>query len=100
MPKIFEYFGLVFYIYTNDHLPIHVHVKHGELESKIEFIYENAELVDLKLKKVRGRSSLSIKHIKDAMAFCNKYNEAIKDCWLDIMVFNKPVKAKKITKKI
>ena len=30
MPKIFEYFGLIFFVYTEDHLPIHVHVKYAE----------------------------------------------------------------------
>ncbi|MDE6341047.1 MAG: DUF4160 domain-containing protein, partial [Muribaculaceae bacterium] len=25
MPKIFEYFGLIFYFYSNEHEPIHVH---------------------------------------------------------------------------
>lgn len=39
MPKIFEYFGLIFFIYTEDHLPIHVHVKYAEYESKFEEAY-------------------------------------------------------------
>ena len=29
MPKIFEYFGFIFYFYSNVHEPIHVHVMHG-----------------------------------------------------------------------
>ena len=28
MPKIFEYFGFVFFFYSNEHEPIHVHVTH------------------------------------------------------------------------
>ena len=27
MPKIFEYFGFIFYFFSNEHEPIHVHVK-------------------------------------------------------------------------
>ncbi|MBQ9467344.1 MAG: DUF4160 domain-containing protein [Muribaculaceae bacterium] len=30
MPKIFEYFGFVFFFYSNEHEPIHVHVIHGK----------------------------------------------------------------------
>lgn len=41
MPKIYEYFGLVFFFYANDHEPIHVHVQYAEYESKIIFIYDN-----------------------------------------------------------
>jgi len=29
MPKIFEYFGFIFYFYSNEHEPIHIHVLHG-----------------------------------------------------------------------
>ena len=25
MPKIYEYLGLIFFFYANEHLPIHVH---------------------------------------------------------------------------
>jgi hypothetical protein len=25
MPKIYEYFGIVFFFYANDHEPVHVH---------------------------------------------------------------------------
>lgn len=35
MPKIFEYFGYVFFFYSNEHEPIHVHVKNGELKSVV-----------------------------------------------------------------
>ncbi len=27
MPEIYEYFGLIFYFFSNEHDPIHVHVK-------------------------------------------------------------------------
>ncbi|MBC8005509.1 MAG: DUF4160 domain-containing protein [Verrucomicrobia bacterium] len=30
MPKIFEYLGFVFFFYSNDHKPLHVHVRYGE----------------------------------------------------------------------
>jgi hypothetical protein len=29
MPRIFEKDGYVFFFYSNDHRPIHVHVRHG-----------------------------------------------------------------------
>jgi hypothetical protein len=29
MPKIFEKDGFKFFFYSNEHLPIHVHVRHG-----------------------------------------------------------------------
>ena len=38
MPKIYEYIGLAFFFYANDHMPIHVHVQNGEHECKLEFM--------------------------------------------------------------
>ena len=36
MPKIYEYFGFVFYFYSNEHEPIHVHVTHDGCETIFE----------------------------------------------------------------
>ena len=47
MPKIYEYFGIAFLFYANDHEPIHVHVQYAEYENKVTFIYENGALVSL-----------------------------------------------------
>lgn len=30
MPEIFRFFGLRFFFYSHDHLPIHVHVKNAD----------------------------------------------------------------------
>ena len=44
MPKIFEYFGFIFYFYSNEHEPIHVHVIHGARESIFDLIMMNGAL--------------------------------------------------------
>ncbi len=38
MPKIFEYFGFIFYFFSNEHEPIHVHVLHGKYKDKQETV--------------------------------------------------------------
>lgn len=48
MPKIFEYFGFIFYFYSNEHEPIHVHVIHGGAESVFDLILMNGELVEIR----------------------------------------------------
>ena len=35
MPTVFELFGLRFFFYSDDHPPIHVHVKRDDNEAKI-----------------------------------------------------------------
>jgi Domain of unknown function (DUF4160) len=36
MPTLFIIFGLRFFFYSNEHLPIHVHVKNADGEAKFE----------------------------------------------------------------
>lgn len=41
MPKLYEYFGLIIFFYSNEHEPIHVHGKYQNTEGKAEFIIDN-----------------------------------------------------------
>ena len=52
MPKIFEYFGFIFYFFSNEHEPIHVHVLHGDKESIFDLIMMDGNLADI---HVRGK---------------------------------------------
>jgi Domain of unknown function (DUF4160) len=36
MPEIFRFFGIRFFYFSNDHLPIHVHIKTGDGTAKFE----------------------------------------------------------------
>ena len=51
MPKIFEYFGFIFYFYSNEHEPIHVHVIHGGRESIFDIIMMNGALAGISLRR-------------------------------------------------
>lgn len=57
MPKLYEYFGLVILFYSHEHEPIHVHCKFQGKESKAEIIFENGELVEVRILKVKGKST-------------------------------------------
>jgi hypothetical protein len=47
MPTLFHYMGLRFYFYSNDHLPIHVHVKIENAEARYQ--------VDPEMKLIENR---------------------------------------------
>ncbi|MDD2387793.1 MAG: DUF4160 domain-containing protein [Bacteroidales bacterium] len=55
MPKIFEYFGIVFYFYSNEHMPVHIHVKSGKSESIYELHMKAGVLDELKKRKKKRR---------------------------------------------
>lgn len=67
MPKIFQYLGYIIRFYTNDHLPIHVHIEYRGKEVKVEFSIKD-ELVILLFKKVRGKNPLTEAEAKEVAA--------------------------------
>ena len=54
MPKIFEYFGFVFFFYSNEHEPIHVHVTHKGCQSIFELIMDNGILTEIRMREKAG----------------------------------------------
>lgn len=100
MPKIYEYLGFVFFFYSNEHLPIHVHVSFGEFESKVELIYENGILKKLIVQEVKGRNSLTQKDLKIALKFVKKYHKGILEKWTTFFVLNKKVKCETINERL
>ena len=78
MPKIFEYFGFIFYFYSNEHEPIHVHVIHGAKESIFDLIMLNGILVKIHVREKKGAEPLSEKEKRTAEGFIRKYGMRIK----------------------
>ena len=73
MPTLFIIFGLRFFFYSNEHLPIHVHVKNADGEAKFEV--ENVILISNKglKKKDIALASAIIEENKEIII--NKWNE-------------------------
>jgi len=100
MPEIYNYIGLTFKFYSNEHYPIHVHVLKGEYESIYDLIIVNNMLVELKSRKKRGKEKLPTNDAKKAEDFIKAYYQKIIDKWTDYFVRNIPVKSTRLTKKI
>lgn len=100
VPKIYEYLGIIFFFYANEHSPLHVHARMGEYESKIEFEYLNGKISNILFKKVRGRTEIPFAKRKDIKKFILKYHNGIVEKWIAFFVMNKKTKTEKITKKI
>ena len=73
MPEIFRFFGIGFFYFSNDHLPIHVHIKNSDGTAK--FSLNPIELLEnkgIKMKDIylaqsvtEENQELIIKHWKD-----------------------------------
>ena len=64
MPKIFEEDGYSFFFYSNDHPPIHVHVRcgGGEAVFKVEPGVELRESQGLKVRELARAEQLAVEH--------------------------------------
>lgn len=100
MPKIFEYFGFIFYFYSNEHEPIHVHVLHGEKESIFELIMYDGKLSKIEMREKRGSKPLSDKDKRTVIEFIEKYHKNIIEKWVKFFVLKKAVKSTNIKTKI
>lgn len=63
MPTIIYLFGLRFFFYSEEHLPIHVHVQNGDGRAKI--IVSNLEVVE--------NNGIKPKDIKKAIMIVEEY---------------------------
>ena len=100
MPKIFEYLGFIFYFYSNEHEPIHVHVTKAERETIFEIIMLNGQLQQIKKRKARAKNQLTNKEEKEALLFINEYHKKIIEKWINFFVLKKAVKTTKVTRKL
>ena len=64
MPKIFKKDGYTFFFYSNEHTPIHVHVRYGGGEAVfiVEGIVELRESYGLKVKELTRAQRLAEEH--------------------------------------
>ena len=99
MPKIFEYLSYIIRFYSNDHLPIHVHVQIEERESKAEFLFLDKEIKIL-FKKVKGKEPLTLSEAKEIALFLKKYADEIIEKWNKVFILNQKVDCKKVKIKL
>jgi len=100
MPKLFEYLGITIMFYSNEHEPIHVHGKFQGMENKAELIIVNGEVVEVQIKKVKGRSELDPQKLKDFKNFVVLFSDQIIQKWVDYFIYHKSIKCIKIEGKL
>src|SRR5258708_4825429 len=96
MPKIYEYIGFIFFFYSNEHLPIHCHVKKGEREIKAELQYNEGKLL-VKFIKVKGKTKFEGKDLDNIESFIRKHHKQIVEKWTLFLIYGKSPNFDKIT---
>lgn len=75
MPKVFEQDGYRFFFYSNEHPPIHVHVRYGSGEAvfNVEPIIELRESHGLKVRELAKAEDLAIAHQQQIIEAWNEH---------------------------
>ena len=100
MPRIFEYLGILIFFYSNEHEPIHVHGKYDGCESKAELYIVDGEIVEIKIKPIKGLKPLTGAKLKDFEEFLEKFADQIVQKWINYFVYHKDIEFEKINTRI
>lgn len=77
MPTLFTIFGLRFYFYSEEHLPIHVHVRNSDGRAKIQ--------VDPEVVLIENRG-IKPNDLKKALSLTQLYKEQITEFWYEFFM--------------
>ena len=101
MPQIYRYFGLIFYFWSDDHLPAHVHVTDTSetRETVFDLILENSILIEMKMRTDR-KPPLKPEEVTKAKAFIGFYYPQIVKKWFQYFVCGEKLKSVTVTKKV
>jgi hypothetical protein len=72
MPKVFEKDGYKFFFYSNEHRPIHVHVRHGDGEA----VFDVEESVAL-----RESQNMKVNELSKAQQLAEENKQLIVEKW-------------------
>ena len=97
---LYEYFGLIFLFYSDDHDPMHLHVQHGDREGIIMLIIVEGKLVELRWRAKRGADMLKEKEQREAEAFIRAMKDDSVAKWTAFYVEHKRISTERITRRI
>lgn len=90
MPPIFELFGLCYFFESDEHLPIHIHIKYGDNDAKIE----------IATRKVIRNRGLNPQQLRQAQQIVEMFEEDIIQAWHEYFDKERGGKNRLMTEKI
>ena len=97
--RYFQYLNYIIRFYSNDHLPIHVHVQVEQAESKVDFLISGNN-VTLVFRKVRGKRTITHAQAREVAVFLKPYRKEIIDKGEQVFIRNEAVKCEIIRQKL
>jgi hypothetical protein len=100
IPKLFEYFGIIVFFYSNEHDPVHVHGRCQGRESRAELVIQTGKVTEIKYSLVKGKQPLNGTELRDFQVVTEHYANEIVQRWIDYFILHKPIAAQRITRRI
>ena len=100
MPKIYDYLGIVFFFYSNEHEPLHVHARYGDYETIFIIVFDNGILNKIETRNNKGFEPLPPAKFKEAKNFVERYAVDIAMKWHQVFVLKQKIVCEEIKKKI
>ena len=96
MPDIYDYFGLIFYFWTDEHDPIHVHVEYQGMGCVV-YLWRDGRI---EIRHQKGMRHLPDKMLNTIERFVRRKQNDIRQKWVDYHIFRKRFKTERITRRI
>lgn len=96
MPDIYDYFGIIFYFWSDEHDPIHLHVEY-QGRGCVIYLWKDGRIT---VRRMSGMRLLDARTINTAYKLVKRKQNAIRQKWSDFHVFGKKVKLERITRRI
>ncbi len=100
MPKLYDYFGLRVFFYSNDHEPVHVHGFYQGCESRAELRIVNGVVTGIQILPVAGMKPLAGNARSNFELLVAQRADDIVRKWIEFFVHRRPVSAETITRKL
>jgi hypothetical protein len=75
MPKVYKYLGIIIFIPSNDHDPIHVHAKYGDAMVAVYLYVKNGVVQTVRYQEKKGTFPAS--KMRDLKIFVSTHKNAI-----------------------
>ena len=100
MPKLYVYFGLMVFFYSNEHEPVHVHGFYQGRECKAELAVRNGKVVKITFAPVSKMPSLRPRELSDFKKLVRAKADEIVQKWIDYFVLHRNITPVTITRRL
>ena len=100
MPKLYFYFGLMVFFYSNEHEPIHVHGFYQGREGKAELTVRNGKVVKITFTSVAKMPPLRSAELARFKKLVRAKADEIVQKWIDYFVLHRNITPVTITRRL